>query len=1243
MSSPCFHHPFSGNSVVVGGASPEAAPLGRRVARFGARRRRWRRLEGRRGGQALILAVFIMLFAALLSSTFLVLVASNTQTVGRSIDKTAARRAADEGAQRARVLMAASSNADFWQPEAEPSLFNSATLKPTDLPPDANDATYDQYWTPLDKAMGWALTLKYQSADVAGRLQELQKFKESGGRVFVKVPDPRASHQPTRYLIESRLLRDNMDEVTDGGDKKFMLRVTSIGLSPQNPEVWARQVLYKSTNFNGATFSYAHFVSNYDFGKDGGKGGFASTRLSADVPTGTTTIALTALDTFSANVFAPGQALMLSDGVGDPFTSLIARRDGVSVTLKTATPRAFAAANTTAALAATLTSGLDALNDTGTATALSPNAFNQKTLAPQHFEVNAGAGAANDASNAAGTLYGNGSFYNLGLKVGERAEFKARPPHARSWGTYSTYSGQNALTVTGPLDRSGANLSLYNVLNSAPGAANGAMTPPALEAAQNKYFRLSLSPGGAMQVDKYLPEVDPLVAPRPVTPAVVDIAQYQARAQNGGQFIANAGDFEKVNGVALSDPQLQRLWQRKSFAASNGNINYTGGTGAIGAGTSGMRLSWPRPGVDSYAFPMSAGSLEQRGVRGWISPWEFLPRGALLELRDNQLYLTLDALGDAGAIDPAKQLASGQYSGPLPVPANGIICASGNLRVRGNWNGRALTIVSGHNIYIEGALTSDAPGKIALLAKHNVTLNPTQFLARPDGLTDRSLAATPVAIAAQGNGSVTLAPGNSGRFKIGDKIALTNSNSWGKVTKISGDTLTFAGNLGQSGPNAQLRQMTDPAVVMVDASGKVVTDASAVSYAYALGKNSDNLYRIALNDGAGASVGLRQAAERVELTLASLSKKDKIEVRIKADHNGNGQVDYNGSQSDPKKPEMWMWGTIDKKAEEKKGAFLYNLHNLTEGVGTGHALAGEGDGKATLSQLQQQLLLAREHEDDTVSPWALTLPASSAPVNPYGAVPMRRLAQFEVTGAPKGSQFKLPLTTSVGLFWDDPALAGNATPALFYGSFWGPVATESQQNRPEALDMVKAEYYGKTPQWRAMIPQANAGASALFSLQRDVAGDPDALLPRSYIAGWHLEGGNGTTGAPVYSPRIQATIYAQSGSWFVIPMPAQAIDDPTNPQAGRWRRSFYKVAVEGDIAQGFTPSAGEDYDNESDPDGQSVGATKRWLDSLAYPTALGTGGAAGNWATISYAARPLPLNHDLALPTTANVLYTFVE
>ena len=1211
--------------------------LSRRLARWNGRRFPSRACQPRacqpRQGQALILAVFIMLFAALLSSTFLILVASNTKTIGRSIDKTSARRYADEGARNARRLMALSTDADHWQPESEPSLMGDGqgALNADELPPGPGDSSYDEYWTPLDKAMGWALTRPYASNTVAGRLQELQNFKKSGGRVYAKVPDPRYSREATHYMLESRLLADKVDEVTDGGDKKFMLRVTSLGFSPDNPEVWARQILYKATNLNGSTFSYANFVSNYDFDKNN----FATTRLSADVPAGSTTLGLTDLGSFSD--FAPGQSLMLADGVGDPFTGLIqsVNRAGGTLTLKLGPPRAFAAASTTVSLAATLTSGLYALNDDGTRVALDPNDARQKVLAPLHNEVESAPGATTDFAP-----YGNGNFYNLGLKIGERAEFKARPPYARSWGTYQTYSGQNALTVTGPLDRSAGNLALYNA--TAPSAAPFA--PPALEAAQNKYFRLSLTPQGAMQVDKYLPEVDPLVAPRPVQPANIDLDLYRNRAISDGVFVDNSSDFEKVGNVALDNSQLQRLWQRKSFAVGGGagNIAYTGSSGALGAGTSALRLSWPRPGVDTYQYPRPDGSLEERGIRGWVSPWEFLPRGAALELRGDKILITADPLNDAGANDLAKALNrnAGTFSAEVAAPPNGILCAMGNLRVRGNWTGAPLTIVAGRNLYIEGAITAQ-PGQVALLAKGNVTLNPTQFMQRPAGIVDRHLASTPVAITGQNGNAITLQAGNIARFKIGDAVALSNNNRWALVSAISGDTLSLNGAIGTATSGIKLRQLTDPAVKMVDAE-------NTQSWAYAIGQNSDNFYRNPANDGVPVNLGLRQGAQRVEVTIKAATSKPKYELHIKTDHDGSTFIEPNLPNRAPKLPEMWMWGAIDHKTASDSGYFLFNLHKLDS--------ANEGDSKATLAGLQSALTQIKIKQkkggkdddngngtgnDEYIPAWELILPTSSLATNPYGAIPMRRLAAFDQFFEPEGAEFKVPLTTSVGLFWNDT----NFQPRRVYGSFWGAVATEDKQNKPENLEQIKADYYGKAPQWQDLLALNNARFDATLSLQRDVAGDPDGLLPDHYLAGWHLESAVNAdqTLNPVYSPSIQATIYAQTGSWFVIPLPAQTTT-AGNEQAGRWRRSFYKVSVKGNIAQGFTPTTGEDYDNEPDPDGMAVGATTRWLDSLAMPSNLvNAQGAAGNWQTISYQARPLSIDNGLALPSTADVLYTYVE
>ena len=1197
--------------------APRQPVLSRRYARWERRQR------APRGGQALILAVFIMLFAALLSSTFLILVASNTQTIGRSIDKTGARRMADEGGQKARQLMALSPDADAWQPEAEPSLMGNrdAVLTADELPPAPGDATYDEYWTPLDKAMGWALTQNYTAAsgDVAGRLRDLQTLKQSGGHVYIKMPDPRFSREATRFMLESRLLSQPVDEVTDGGDKKFMLRVSSLGFSDQNPEVWARQLLYKATNLNGSPFSYANFVSNYDFTKNS----FASTTLTNDVFTGAVNLPLKNLSGFGVNSFAPGQSLMLSDGVGDPFTGIIAgvNRVGNSVALKTGLPRNFAAASTTVSVVATLMNGLDAINDTGARTVLDPAQATQSVMAPVHSEVDA------LTANTDTRGFGNGSFYNLGLKISERAEFKARPPFERTWGTARTYSGFNGLTVTGPLDRSAANLKFYNVM--APGAA--IQTPPALSAAQNKFFKLSFSPQGVMQVDKYLPEVDPLVAPRPIQPARLDLGLYQTRCASGqGIFLDNSGDYEKIGTIELNNSQLQRLWQRKSFSVSSGgNIAYTGTSSAIAAGTTGMRLSFPRPGVDGYAYPMASGSLEQRAIRGWVSPWEFLPRGALVELKGTVISVTSDPLQDDGTIDTsaAKKLNGQSYTRDYPAPASGIVCASGNLRVRGTWTGAPLTIVSGHNLYIEGAISA-APGKVALLAKGNVTLNPTQFLQRPAGLVDRHLAATPADVASQNGAVVTLKPGFVGRFKVGDAVAATNSNGWVKVTAISGDVLTLSGSPGALSSAVKLRQMTDPALAIVDADG-------SKNYAYALGQNSDNLMRIALNDGGAVGLGLRQSDQRVEAVIKAISTKPKYELHIKNDHNGNGVVDPNSAapaydaNDSSTWPEMWIWGRIDNKTDPAKGAFAYNLHDLGGGQ--------VGDGGATLANLQSKLATVKVNG---VPGWSLTLPTSGVSPNPYGEVPMRRLAFFDLSLQPAGTEFKVPLTTSFGLFWNNTT----AAPTRTYGSFWGKVSVEADQNQPEAPTEVDANSFGHAPNWQNLMALPSGASQASFSLQRDVSGDPNGLLPQHYVAGWHLESSiSGGVVTPVYAPKIGATIYAESGSWFVIPVPAQ-ITDPTLTQGGRWRRSFYQISVEGNIAQGVTPTTVEDYDNEPDPDGQAVGATKRWLDALACPRNIASGsGAATNWQTISYQAAPLAPDSGLALPSTAEVLYTYVE
>jgi hypothetical protein len=79
----------------------------------------------------------------------------------------------------------------------------------------------------------------------------------------------------------------------------------------------------------------------------------------------------------------------------------------------------------------------------------------------------------------------------------------------------------------------------------------------------------------------------------------------------------------------------------------------------------------------------------------------------------------------------------------FPYPQNGVLFAEGSLRIRGvvgrrNGSGAVLpeqlTIVSGGSIYIEGSLIKGNPAsRLALLAKDNVCLNPTQFVSITPG------------------------------------------------------------------------------------------------------------------------------------------------------------------------------------------------------------------------------------------------------------------------------------------------------------------------------------------------------------------------------------------------------------------------------------------------------------------------------------------------------------------------------
>src|SRR2546430_2487203 len=103
------------------------------------RRRRAERGRERRQGQALLIAVLLMVFAALLGSTFVTIVALNLSQTARQQDQAAARAAADAGLKFVNDQL--TQHGEDWNPTrnspARISPYNASPYPTTWIPADA--------------------------------------------------------------------------------------------------------------------------------------------------------------------------------------------------------------------------------------------------------------------------------------------------------------------------------------------------------------------------------------------------------------------------------------------------------------------------------------------------------------------------------------------------------------------------------------------------------------------------------------------------------------------------------------------------------------------------------------------------------------------------------------------------------------------------------------------------------------------------------------------------------------------------------------------------------------------------------------------------------------------------------------------------------------------------------------------------------------------------------------------------
>jgi hypothetical protein len=250
------------------------------------------------------MAVLLMVFAALLGSTFITVVALNLSQTSRNESKRDAELAARAAIEVTNAQLTNSTEGENWRPEM---------INP---PPDPDAPAFNSYYTDFERAQGWVRTAPARTVqDYNGDLvvddkdewEYLEDRKRSDGdRVFVKFPDPRdtsfSRSKTPSYLVE-------VAPVTDLNNPKLgSIRIEAIGRADDNDAAFARSIVYKGTAEFGGPLSFARYDANYDTQKNTVR----ATRLTA-VPgsDANNNVTLTVQD---SSFFVPGQTILIAAG-----------------------------------------------------------------------------------------------------------------------------------------------------------------------------------------------------------------------------------------------------------------------------------------------------------------------------------------------------------------------------------------------------------------------------------------------------------------------------------------------------------------------------------------------------------------------------------------------------------------------------------------------------------------------------------------------------------------------------------------------------------------------------------------------------------------------------------------------------------------------------------------------------------------------------------------------------------------
>lgn len=1268
--------------------------------------------RARRRGQALLIAVLLMVFAAVLGATFVTVVALNLNQTARSGSVNTARVAAIAGRNYVNEQLTNSPLGENWRPQLDASQ------------PSASGDTY--YYTDFERAQGW--DQPDATTETVGGYPSPTSTKPQ----FVKFPDPRSTaitgnNTPT-YLTKVEPvvapLATDPDHERDG-----QLKVTVIGRASDNDAAYSPLVFYKPTSRNGNMTSFARYDSNWNFGTNS----LLTTKISGDVTTPNTVITLA-----QTHGMTPSRTILIGMaedpanlraciikrvGPDDPnapvsAVPLLKNQVELNQAIKVADGEPVRAAST-------YVGGLPKIDARGTESTVLTTL--QDTAIP--------------SETASG-----GILINNALLLQGKSQFTLN----------TTGTKPDRVLIAGPVSIQGGANTFANV-------SDGSATEDIKTAT-------TLKPFVRYQQSEGIDPTDPTQIVHPMTPARLDSPNSRwlqltkltgdvgaFYGYGGGLYIDNREDIEKVGVVsnastygrttwrALTISETQRLLARKSFLSKSfvpttqvpignsetGNIADTSlaasmifsttntTKGEYADGSFAHRLSWPRivpsppilPATQPYSFPVVPNvpitnptptptplqdpSLEERGVRGWISPTEFLPRGTLIELQGNEAVITRDDLSDQSqwlrdtdgdalnksgvkatdasvppditnglATNPAHNypdankawkntdgqplttpgartyrmrinLTTGARflgapggndlpsSAPLPANGfNGVIYAEGNVRVRG-FSDKDVTIVSMGNIYVEGGINRTG-GHIALLAKRNVVLNPMQFAARPSGLQVRNLVPSgtlqnnPPGPFTSASPTIDVPVAEVSGFRVGDSVRIGNPEQTLMITSIS--AASGSGTITLANPNLVTVTAADLSAIPVldDASLSTATGKGA----YVLANSSSTFTRDMLRDNS-PTTGIYQLALIHAGQLSPIGRRVNITRQLAP-----------GNTVDIKK-EVTIDGIIKSLDGEKTiaaaGSPTYDLTTAPTD---------------TLGGLRDRFTMRPPTIPVDPDPnWDLTLDNDVI----MSATSSHRLAAASAINLIAGTPRPFLLTTSVGGFWQNPT-----APNFIVGTGFLPADDEDLRTVQESFYGVynplavgptdpfsQAGLQGMTYQ----LPTApTLTGNNTISLRRAVTTD---TLVNYFIAGVKYDRDTfaNVAAAPV-NVNVEATIYAQDGSWFVIPMPTMTPNNaaPTTfqtDQANRYRRLNYQITVQASIGENFAPTGLFDYDTEQTPDQspattQAMGAQAQWLDTSAYPTPTAPVGT--EWQTINYVAPlSLPSTNTLYLPITPDI------